>query len=139
MSPSRSSTPRRVLFASDTSGHSMGYHVVARGLRDAGFEVIMTGRQLPAEAVQAAVQEDADVLAFRTMDRDPVAVGTALLGAMRDQEAFDGPLLMGGIINREEADALRAAGVAGVFGPGSKLVDIVTCARKAVGDTDEAS
>jgi methylmalonyl-CoA mutase C-terminal domain/subunit len=117
----------------------MGYHVVARGLRDAGFEVIMTGRQLPAEAVQAAVQEDADVLAFRTMDRDPVAVGTALLGAMREEEAFDGPLLMGGIINREEADALRAAGVAGVFGPGSKLVDIVTCAREAVGDTDAAS
>jgi len=138
MSSSGSLPPHRVLFASDTSGHSMGYHVVARGLRDAGFEVIMTGRQLPAEAVQAAVQEDADLLAFRTMDRDPVAVGTALLRAMRAQAAFDGPLLMGGIINRAEADALRAAGVAGVFGPGSKLADIVACAREAVGDTGRA-
>ncbi len=139
MASSGSLRPRRVLFASDTSGHSMGYHVVARGLRDAGFEVVMVGRQLPTEAVQAAAQEDADLLAFRTMDRDPVAVGTALLGAMREHEAFDGPLLMGGIINRAEADALRAAGVAGVFGPGSKLADIVNCAREAVGDADTAS
>ena len=132
MASSGSSTPHRVLFASDTSGHSMGYHVVARGLRDAGFEVIMTGRQLPAEAVQAAGQEDADLLAFRTMDRDPVSVGSALLRAMQEDATFDGPLLMGGIINRVEADALRAAGVVGVFGPGSKLVDIVTCAREAI-------
>lgn len=124
--------PRRILFASDTSGHSMGYHVVARALRDAGFEVIMTGRQLPKDAVAAASQEDADLIALRTMDRDPVVVGNALLDARHREGLDDRPVLMGGIINREEAATLREAGVAGVFGPGSKLEDIVACARSCL-------
>ncbi|MEE9278176.1 MAG: cobalamin-dependent protein [Dehalococcoidia bacterium] len=128
------SPPQRILFASDTSGHSVGYHVVARAFRDAGFEVIMTGRQLPAEAAAAAVHEDAALVAFRTMDRDPVAVGKALLDAMRHEGLDDRPVLMGGIINKAEAEALRAAGVAGVFGPGSKLSEIVACARDSIAD-----
>ena len=56
--------PIRILFASDTSGHTAGYHVVARGLRDAGFEVILAGRQLPAESASAALQEGADLVAI---------------------------------------------------------------------------
>ena len=124
--------PRRILFVSDTSGHSMGYHVVARALRDAGFEVIMIGRQLPDDAVAAASQEDVDLIALRTMDRDPVVVGKALLDARHRAGLDDRPVLMGGIINRKEAAALREAGVAGVFGPGSKLEDIVACARSSL-------
>ena len=130
--PSDPRPPRRILFATDTSGHSMGYHVVARALRDAGFEVIMTGRQLPNEAITAALQEDADLNALRTMDRDPVVVGQALLDARHREGLDDRPVLMGGIINRKEAETLRAAGVAGVFGPGSKLEDIVACARSSL-------
>jgi len=121
----------RVVFASDTSGHTMGYHVVARGLRDAGFEVIMTGRQLPAEAARTALDEDADVVAYRIMDRDPLNAVESLLKAMADAGIGGKPVLIGGIIGKRDADAIRAMGVAGVFGPGSKLDDIVACAREA--------
>jgi methylmalonyl-CoA mutase C-terminal domain/subunit len=125
------SPPIRVIFATDTSGHTIGYHVVARGLRDAGFEVIMSGRLLPEEAAAAALQEDADVLAYRIMDRDPVAIGRALLDAMREQGIAETPLLLGGIIGRPQTADLLGAGAAGVFGPGSKLADIVACVRQA--------
>ncbi|MBI5947554.1 MAG: cobalamin B12-binding domain-containing protein [Chloroflexi bacterium] len=128
----------RIVFASDTSGHTMGYHVVARGLRDAGFEVIMTGRQLPAEAASSALDEDAEIVAYRVMDRDPVEVVGALLEALRDRGIGDRPVLVGGIISRADADKLREAGVAGVFGPGSKLRDIAECARTAVAATGGA-
>ena len=121
----------RIVFASDTSGHTMGYHVVARGLRDAGFEVIMTGRQLPAEAAATALQEDADLVAYRIMDRDPLESVTALFSAMQAEGIADKPVLIGGIIGPGDAAKLRELGVAGVFGPGSKLEDIVACARGA--------
>jgi methylmalonyl-CoA mutase C-terminal domain/subunit len=126
------SRPIRVLFASDTSGHTAGYHVVARGLRDAGFEVILTGRQLPNESASAALQEGADVVAIRIMDRDPVEHVGAILEAMRAAGIGDVPLLAGGIIAKRDADKLRSMGVAGVFRPGSKLSAIVECARNAV-------
>ncbi len=139
VSTAERSTPHRILFASDTSGHSIGYHVVARAFREAGFEVIMVGRQLPDDAVRAAVDEDADLIAFRTMDRDPIAVGTALLAAMRAEHVADRPLLMGGIINQPDVDALHQAGVSGVFGPGSRLEDIVHRAREAIARAAQSS
>jgi methylmalonyl-CoA mutase C-terminal domain/subunit len=109
----------------------MGYHVVARGLRDAGFEVIMTGRQLPAEAAATALQEDADLVAYRIMDRDPIESVAALLGAMQSEGIADKPVLIGGIVGPKDAARLRELGIAGVFGPGSKLEEIVACAREA--------
>jgi methylmalonyl-CoA mutase cobalamin-binding domain/chain len=124
--------PIRILFASDTSGHTAGYHVVARGFRDAGFEVILAGRQLPAESASAALQEGADLVAIRIMDRDPVEHVTAVLEAMRAVGIGDVPLLAGGIIARHDAETLQAIGVAGVFRPGAKLSAIVECARNAV-------
>ncbi len=124
--------PIRVLFASDTSGHTAGYHVVARGFRDAGFEVILAGRQLPSESASAALQEGADVVAIRIMDRDPVEHVTAILGALRAAGIGEVPVLAGGIIAKRDAEKLREMGVAGVFRPGSKLSAIVECARNAV-------
>ncbi len=121
----------RVLFASDTSGHTVGYHVVARGLRDAGFEVIVAGRLLPDEAVKAAAEEGADLLAIRIMDRDPIEYVTTLFAAMRAGGIGDLPVLVGGIIAKRDAEKLREMGVVGVFRPGSKLVDIVACARES--------
>lgn len=109
----------------------MGYHVVARGLRDGGFEVIMTGRQLPAELARSAADEDADLVAYRIMDRDPVAAVESLLQALAEQGAAGLPVLVGGIVGPADAERLRGAGVVGVFGPGSKLSDIVDCARAA--------
>jgi methylmalonyl-CoA mutase cobalamin-binding domain/chain len=122
----------RIFFASDTSGHTIGYHVVARGLRDAGFEVILAGRLLPDEAVKAAAEEGADVLAIRIMDRDPLEYVTALVERMRSSGIGDTPVLVGGIIGKRDAEKLAAMGVAGVFRPGSKIADIVARVRSAV-------
>jgi methylmalonyl-CoA mutase cobalamin-binding domain/chain len=122
----------RVLFAADTSGHTIGYHVVARGFRDAGFEVILAGRQLPNESVSAAVQEGVDLVAIRVMDRDPIEHVTAFLECMSEGGIGHVPVLVGGIIGKRDADKLREMGVAGVFRPGARLADIVDCARSAV-------
>lgn len=127
----------RIVFTSDTAGHTVGYNVVARAFRDAGCEVILTGRQRPHETVAIAIQEDADLIAFRIMDRDPREVVDALFAAMRDQGIEGLPVLVGGIIGKRDAAGLREAGVKGVFGPGSKLSDIVKCAYEAItGKTD---
>lgn len=125
----------RIFFASDTSGHTIGYHVVARGFRDAGFEVILAGRLLPDEAVKAAAEEGADVLAIRIMDRDPVEYVTALVERMRAIGVADMPVLVGGIVGKRDAEKLRELGVAGVFRPGSKLADIVGCVRSVAAPT----
>ncbi len=129
--PGESAAQARIVFASDTPGHTAGYHVVARALRDAGFEVILTGQQLPEATVAAALQEDADLIAYRIMDRDPVELVDALFAAMRANGIGEVPVLIGGIVGRRDAAKLREAGVAGVFGPGSKLSAIVACARAA--------
>ena len=122
----------RIVFASDTSGHSMGYHVVARAFRDAGFEVVLTGRLMPDAVATVAVQENADLVAYRMMDRDPLEVVRALLAALEREGLSDRPVLVGGIIGKAAAAAIREAGVAGVFGPGSKLTEIVACAQEAL-------
>ena len=128
----------RVVFASDTSGHTIGYYVVARGLRDAGFEVILTGRQLPNESASAALQEGADLVAIRIMDRDTLEYVGALLEVMRRSGIGDVPVLVGGIVGKRDADKLREMGVADVFRPGAKLSAIVDCARKLTGSPQAA-
>lgn len=130
--------PNRIIFASDTPGHTAGYHVVARALRDAGFEVIMTGAQLPAETAAVALEEDADLIAIRVMDRDPLEMVRVLQAAMQQHGIGATPILLGGIIGRRDQAALCEAGVAGVFGPGSKLSAIVECARAAVAAPPDA-
>jgi methylmalonyl-CoA mutase, C-terminal domain len=117
--------PVRILFTCDTSGHTAGYHVVARAMRDAGFEVVLTGRQLPAEA--------ADLVAVRIMDRDPIEHVGAIQGALRAAGIGEVPILVGGIVGKKDADRLKEMGVVGVFRPGSKLSAIVECVRGAVG------
>jgi methylmalonyl-CoA mutase, C-terminal domain len=125
--------PVRILFTCDTSGHTAGYHVVARAMRDAGFEVVLTGRQLPAETANAAVQEAADLVAVRIMDRDPIEHVGAIQGALRAAGIGEVPILVGGIVGKKDADRLKEMGVVGVFRPGSKLSAIVECVRGAVG------
>lgn len=126
----------RVLFATDSSGHTAGSYVVSRALRDAGIEVIVTEPRLPEEIAETALQEDADLVALRIMDRDPVDFVGALLAAMRTRGIERIPLLAGGIIGKAEAAKLRETGVRGVFGPGSKLSAIVECARQAVAEKE---
>ena len=114
----------RFLLASDTSGHTAGYYVVAQGLRDAGMEVIALGHSEPAGVADAALQEDVDFIGYRISDRDPIALISALQAAMEKREITHVPIVVGGVVRKETIPILEEMGVIGVFGPGSRLQDI---------------
>ena len=114
----------RFLLGSDTSGHTAGYYVVAQGLRDAGMEVIALGHSEPREVADAALQEDVDFIGYRISDRDPVALISALREAMEERGISHVPIIVGGIVRKSAIPTLREMGVAGVFGPGSRIPDI---------------
>jgi len=130
--------PLRFLLASDTSGHTAGYYVVARGLRDAGIEVIALGYAEPEEVAQSAQQEDVDVIGYRVMDRDPVALLSALRRALEERGLGHLPIVVGGIIRPDEVPPLQALGVRGVFGPGSRIPDIVAFVRGLASESQRA-
>lgn len=116
----------RVLVAKPgLDGHDRGAKVVARGLRDAGFEVIYTGlHQTPEMVVSAAMQEDVDVVGLSILSGAHVPLVTAIQDLMKKQK-LDTPIFVGGIIPDEDADLLVKNGVAAVFGPGSSIGEIV--------------
>jgi methylmalonyl-CoA mutase cobalamin-binding domain/chain len=114
----------RFLLGSDTPGHTAGYHVVARGLQDAGMEVISLGHAEPAEVADAALQEDVDFVGYRITDRDPVVLVTALRSAMKERGISHIPIVVGGVVLKDAVPALEEMGVIGVFGPGSRIPDI---------------
>jgi methylmalonyl-CoA mutase C-terminal domain/subunit len=124
------STPQdriiRVLVAKPgLDGHDRGAKVVARGLRDAGFEVIYTGlHQTPEMVVSAAMQEDVDVVGLSILSGAHVPLVTAIQDLMKKQNLAT-PIFVGGIIPDDDAELLRKAGVAAVFGPGSSIGEIV--------------
>ena len=116
----------RVLVAKPgLDGHDRGAKVVARGLRDAGFEVIYTGlHQTPEMVVTAALQEDVDVIGLSILSGAHVGLVTAIQDEMKKQD-FQKPIFVGGIIPEEDAKTLKDHGVDAVFGPGSTIKDIV--------------
>ncbi len=114
----------RFLLASDTSGHTAGFYVVAQGLRDAGMEVIALGHSEPAGVADAALQEDVDFIGYRISDRDPVTLISSLLEAMAQRGLSQVPIVVGGLVRKEAVPLLKEMGVTGVFGPGSRIPDI---------------
>lgn len=116
----------RVLVAKPgLDGHDRGAKVVARGLRDAGFEVIYTGlHQTPEMVVSAAMQEDVDVVGLSILSGAHIPLVTAIQDLMRKQ-GLQTPIFVGGIIPDDDAETLKNAGVAAVFGPGSSIGEIV--------------
>jgi methylmalonyl-CoA mutase C-terminal domain/subunit len=116
--------PVRFLLASDTSGHTAGFYVVAQGLRDAGMEVIALGHSEPAGVADAALQEDVDYIGYRISDRDPITLIASLLRAMAERGLANVPIVVGGIVRKEAVSVLKEMGVTGVFGPGSRMPDI---------------
>jgi methylmalonyl-CoA mutase C-terminal domain/subunit len=120
----------RVLIAKPgLDGHDRGAKVVARGLRDAGFEVIYTGlHQTPEMVVTAALQEDVDVVGLSILSGAHVPLVTAIQDLMK-KEKLNKPIFVGGIIPQDDADLLLKHGVAAVFGPGSSISEIVTKVR----------
>ena len=107
-------------------GHYRGAKIVARALRDAGFEVIYTGlHQTPEMIANAAVQEDVDAVGLSIMSGAHNTLFPAVLEALRAKGAHDVVVFGGGIIPDDDIPALEAAGVKGVFTPGASLADII--------------
>ncbi len=104
-------------------GHDRGAHVIARAFRDAGFEVVYSGlHRAPEEVVQAAVQEDVDVLGVSILSGAHNTLIPKIIEGLREYDAFDDTLLLvGGVIPEEDAEHLKELGVAEVFGPGTSI------------------
>jgi methylmalonyl-CoA mutase C-terminal domain/subunit len=123
----------RILIAKPgLDGHDRGAKVVARALRDAGFEVIYTGlHQTPEMIVQAAVQEDVDAVALSILSGAHMTLFPRVLALMREKGITDVLLTGGGIIPKEDMAALRQMGVGDLFGPGTPTTAIVDYIRNA--------
>jgi methylmalonyl-CoA mutase C-terminal domain/subunit len=107
-------------------GHDRGAKVVARALRDAGYEVVYTGlHQTPDMIAAAAVQEDVDAVGLSIMSGAHNTLFPAVMDALRARGADDVVVFGGGIIPDDDIERLRAAGVKGVFTPGTTLKSIV--------------
>ncbi len=114
-------------------GHDRGAKVVARALRDAGFEVIYTGlHQTPDMIASAAVQEDVDAVGLSIMSGAHNTLFPAVVEALKAKGADDVLVFGGGIIPDEDFERLKAAGVAGIFTPGTSLGAIVEWVRANV-------
>jgi methylmalonyl-CoA mutase, C-terminal domain len=123
--------PIRVLVAKPgLDGHDRGAKVVAAALRDAGMEVIYTGlHQTPEMIATAAVQEDVDVVGLSILSGAHMTLFPRVLALLKDQGRDDILLTGGGIIPKEDMEALRAQGVGQLFGPGTSTADLVDFIR----------
>ena len=126
--------PTRVLVAKPgLDGHDRGAKVIARALRDAGMEVIYTGiRQTPQMIVQAAAQEDVDILGMSILSGAHLEILPEIIDLLNAQEMDDVLILVGGIIPEADRQALTDLGIAGVFGPGTSTRDIVEFIQTAM-------
>ncbi len=122
----------RVLIAKPgLDGHDRGAKVIARALRDAGMEVVYTGiRQTPEMIVEAALQEDVDVVGLSILSGAHMALFPRIMDLMRQHGLDDVLVVAGGIIPDEDVPALQAMGVKGVFGPGTSTDTIVRFIRE---------
>ena len=123
--------PIKVLIAKPgLDGHDRGAKVLARGLRDEGFEVIYTGlRQTPQMVVSAALQEDVDVVGLSILSGAHMTLLPKITEGLREQGLDDVLVTAGGIIPDDDIPALQAAGVSRVFGPGTTIRDVAQYIR----------
>ena len=123
----------RVLVAKPgLDGHDRGAKVVARALRDAGMEVIYTGiRQTPAMIVQAALQEDVDVIGLSCLSGAHLELFADVMEGL-GKKGMDTVVVAGGIIPEDDIPALEKMGIRAVFGPGTKTTDIAETIKKLI-------
>lgn len=124
----------RVLVAKPgLDGHDRGAKVVASALRDAGMEVIYTGlRQTPEMIVEAAIQEDVDVVALSILSGAHMTIFPRVMNLLREKGVDHMLLTGGGIIPRTDAEELAALGVGTLFGPGTSTRDIIAYIQEEV-------
>lgn len=130
----RSTVPRRMVVAKPgLDGHDRGAKIVARALRDAGMEVIYTGlHQTPEQIVATALAEDADAIGLSVLSGAHLTLFARVLALLAAEDASDIVVFGGGIIPAADRADLLALGVAGVFGPGATMADIVAWVREHV-------
>jgi methylmalonyl-CoA mutase, C-terminal domain len=123
--------PLKVLIAKPgLDGHDRGAKVLARGLRDEGFEVVYTGlRQTPDMIVTAALQEDVDVVGLSILSGAHMSLLPRICALMRDRGMTDVLVTAGGIIPDEDVAGLKEAGVSAVFGPGTTIAQVADYLR----------
>ena len=132
--------PYRVVVAKPgLDGHDRGVRVIARALRDAGFEVIYTGLfQTPAMVAEAVLQEDADAVGLSVLSGAHMTLFPEVMRELRERELDDVLVFGGGIIPEEDVEALEAAGVARLFTPGAAM-EAITAWLGAALDAREAA
>jgi methylmalonyl-CoA mutase C-terminal domain/subunit len=126
----------RVLIAKPgLDGHDRGAKVVARGLRDAGMEVVYLGLRLtPEEIAEAAVQEDVDVIGLSCLSGAHMALFPRTVQLVQAKGLNDVLIVGGGIIPKRDITKLKEAGLAAVFGPGAPIEEIADFIRSGVKD-----
>jgi methylmalonyl-CoA mutase, C-terminal domain len=124
----------RVLVAKPgLDGHERGAFVVARALTESGMEVIYTGlRQTKEMIVQAALQEGVDVIGLSILSGAHLELVEGIMNLLKEEDAQDISILVGGIIPRRDRETLLQMGVKGVLGPGATTQQIVEAVKKCV-------
>jgi len=117
----------RVLIAKlGLDGHDRGARIVARGFRDAGFEVVYTGvHQTPEQVVSAAIQEDVDLVGLSCLSGAHMYLFREVVRQLRERGADDITVIGGGVIPREDIPKLKEAGIKEIFLPGTPLDEIL--------------
>ena len=129
-----SERPIKILIAKPgLDGHDRGAKVLARGLRDEGFEVVYTGlRQTPEMIATAALQEDVDVVGLSILSGAHMTLLPKVTRLLRERGLDDVLVTAGGIIPDYDIPALQEAGVAAVFGPGTTIAEVAAYIRSHV-------
>jgi methylmalonyl-CoA mutase C-terminal domain/subunit len=132
----KSGEKRRVLVAKlGLDGHDRGVKIVARTLRDAGFEVIYAGlRQTPEMVVRAAIDEDVDLVGLSSLSGAHLALVPPVVAGLREARS-DIPVVLGGIVPERDQVELDAAGVAAIIGPGASADEVVGVVNAAIDAT----
>ena len=114
-------------------GHTVGIQIVAKAFRDAGFEVIFAGMALrPAQMVEIALQEDADIIGISMLSGAHMEVITRILDMMKEKGLDKTPLILGGVVPPDDVRLLKEKGLAEFFGPNSTTVEIVEKAKALI-------
>ena len=116
----------RVLLARlGLDAHWRGSIVVAHALRDAGMEVIYIGNQMPKEIVETAIQEDVDIIGLSSLSGNHMILAPEVVKRLREKGTQEIPVVLGGTVPPDDIPILKEAGIAGIFGPGSSLKEII--------------
>lgn len=133
-------TYRVVVAKPGLDGHDRGAKVIARALRDAGFEVIYTGlHQTPEQVVEAAIQEDADAVGLSLLSGAHMTLVPRVVSLLRERDASDVVVMCGGIIPEADIPKLKEAGVDAVFTPGTPLPSISEWLETALDEREKQS